>query len=296
LVLALPSPPTPPTEADVFARFETDGDVIAILNVTESAGPASTTALPDYAAIGALAPSRDLGGADVSSQCAAAAAVADPVDIDQVAMLQVGFWTVDDPDPCDCAGYNVNCENFELADRDRYPFDRDLPLGAVEHWRVSTSFDGHPFHIHINPFVLCPGEPNVFEPLPFPHLRDTVHVNLGRNIDLLAEYRAFTGPFVLHCHKLTHEDHGMMELLRVCDPAEDDTCGEHQWRACDDDDLACWQALAATDCAVQARDYAEAAACATVLGGPSGICGPNACAADEDCDPGSCGEDHLCSP
>jgi L-ascorbate oxidase len=287
------SPPVPPTATDIHARFETDGDVVAILNVTSSAGPATTTQLPDYSAIAALAPSLELDGVSADDRCAEAAAVTDPAGIDQVAVLQVGFFTADDPDPCDCPNYNVNCNNFELTDRSQYAFDRDLPLGAVEHWRVAASFDGHPFHIHINPFIACPND-NVFDPIPFPHWRDSYHVNLKRKIDLISQNRAFTGPFVFHCHKLTHEDHGMMELIRVCDPEEDATCGDHRWNACQADDLACWKGLASTQCSLSAETDPEAAACVAQLGGPTGVCGPNGCGDDGDCAMGTCGDDHVC--
>jgi hypothetical protein len=72
---------------------------------------------------------------------------------------------------------------------------RGRPLAVV------SGFDGHPFHIHINPFLVCPlppaGSPirtkgRIFEP-PFAHWRDTYLVNLDRKLDMLTEYRAFTG-------------------------------------------------------------------------------------------------------
>ncbi len=290
------APSEPPSLDDLFARFDTDGDVVAILNVTADAGPATTTTLPDYAQVTALAPSLELGGVDIEQRCADAAAQTDPAEIDQAAVLQVGFFTADDPDPCDCANYNVNCENFESVDRGARPFDRDLPLDAIEHWRIQASFDGHPFHIHINPYVVCPGNGSIFDPLPFAHWRDTYLINADRRIDIVTQNRAFTGNYVFHCHKLTHEDHGMMELVRVCDPASDPTCGDYDWRACPEGDLQCIKALAATDCGIETANSAEAAACVTALGGPLGVCGPNGCTADTDCGPGATCQDNVCMP
>lgn len=290
------APPEPPTPADIFARFASDGDVVAILNVSNDAGPATTTTLPDYAAVTALAPSLELGGVDIEQRCADAAALSDPTQLDQAAILQVGFFTnpTDDPDPCDCEPYNVNCHNFEFTDRAVRPFDRDLPLDAVEHWRLQASFDGHPFHIHINPFIVCPND-NVFDPLPFPHWRDTYLINIDRKVDVITQNRAFTGPFVFHCHKLTHEDHGMMELIRVCDPAEDPSCGDYAWRECPADDLQCIKSLAATDCALASANTVEAGACMIGLGSPMGVCGPNACLETADCGPLAMCEDNVCS-
>jgi FtsP/CotA-like multicopper oxidase with cupredoxin domain len=287
------SPLTPPTAEEIHARFDTNGDVVAILNVTSNVGTASTTALPDYDAIAALAPDLNVGGVDIDDRCAAAAAAESSDDVDQLAVLQVGYFTTDDPDPCDCEAYNVNCNNFESTDRSRYAFDRDLELGAIDHWRVGASFDGHPFHIHINPYIVCPND-NIYDPIPFAHWRDTYLVNVGRQVDLISENRAFTGPFVFHCHKLTHEDEGMMELIRVCDPAEDATCGDYAWDQCDADDLACTQALEATRCYIDATSPAEIVACVGLLGGPAGVCGANACATDDDCAPVQRCDEHVC--
>ncbi|MEO1268789.1 MAG: multicopper oxidase domain-containing protein [Myxococcota bacterium] len=284
-----------PTEAGIRSTLAADGDVMVILNVAQSAGTPTETQMPDYDAIAALAPSTSIQGQSADALCAQAAAVQDARDVDQAAILQVGFFTVDDPDPCDCQAYNVNCKNFELTDRARYPYDRDLPLGTVEHWRVKSSIDGHPFHIHINPYLVCPAD-NPFDPLPFAHWRDTYLVNLDREVDIISEYKSYTGPFVFHCHKLTHEDDGMMQLLRVCDPAQDPTCGDNRWDVCDPDDLVCLQALGATTCAMDAKSDTEAAACVQSLGGPTGICGPNACTDDSTCAQGQVCTDNICVP
>lgn len=289
------SPGAIPSAEEVRELFA-DGDVVAILNVDADAGEATGTALPTEAEVAAHAPSTTLGGVSATDRCAAAAAVDDPAEIDQVSILQVGVFTADDPDPCGCDNYNVNCKNFGETDRERYPVDRDLPLGEVEQWRVGASVDGHPFHIHINPFLVCP-EDNPFDPLPFAHWRDTVLVNLNRKVDLVTQYSAHTGTFVFHCHKLTHEDEGMMQIVRTCDPDDDGTCGDHDWRACDTDDLECIQHLAATDCAAAAVTEVDAAACITALGGPLGVCGPNACLDSSTCTrPGEGCVDNVCQP
>lgn len=287
------SPEEAPSPDDVEELLSL-GSLLGILNVSSNAGLPSETVPPTATDLAAVAPSTDIDGVDAETLCAQAAAADAADEIDQAAVLQVGLWTVDDPDPCGCDNYNVNCRNFGDIDRDLYPWDRDLPLGAVEAWRVQASVDGHPFHIHINPFLVCPdGTP--FDPIPTPHWRDTYLVNLERKVDLVTQYRAFTGSFVFHCHKLTHEDEGMMQLMRVCDPARDPTCGSYGWRRCDDGDLDCIQALAETDCALEGRSAAETAACITALGSPTGVCGPNACTGDTDCAPpfDQC-VDHVC--
>ena len=281
------SPTEAPTTTDILdALRNVDGaKLAAIVNVTASAGEPTLSAMPDLDAIAATGPSTDLDGQDIEALCAAAEALEDPADIDQVAVMQVGVFTtqgVDETIPCECDSYNINCKNFERVDRSLYPYDRDLPLDAVEHWRVDASFDGHPFHIHINPFVVCPQD-NVFDPIPVAHWRDTYLINLNRRADVLTQYKSYTGAFVTHCHKLHHEDHGMMQLLRVCDPDEDATCGDHHWRTCAEGDVACEQQLAATDCAITAADDTEALACITAEGLPGGACELTVCDDDDEC-------------
>ncbi len=289
------SPPEVPDDDAIATAFENDGDVVMIVNVATSYGTATETTFPTSDAVAAVAPSTTIEGVSASDRCDAAAVIDDPAEIDQLAILQVGFFTADDPDPCECDNYNVNCRNFEETDRSVYPVDRDLPIGSVEHWRLAASLDGHPFHIHTNPVLLCP-EDNPFDPLPFAHWRDTYLVNTTRRVDAIAYYRKFAGLHVQHCHKLTHEDHGMMELLRTCDPATDSTCGDYRWDTCADGDLTCVQKLSATECALGVYDEAEAAACSAMLAGPEGVCGPNACASDDDCGPGTSCQDYVCAP
>lgn len=288
------SPPESPTP-DAIDTMLVGGDVVMIVNVSADYGVATETTLPDPTALAALAPSTTIDGVAIEERCEEAAEIDDAADLQQLAILQVGVFTGDDPDPCECDNYNVNCRNFEETDREVYPYDRDLVVNTVEHWRIAASFDGHPFHIHTNPVIVCPTD-NPFDPVPFAHWRDTYLVNTTRRADVITEYRKFTGGFVQHCHKLTHEDHGMMELLRTCDPAVDPTCGDYAWDKCAEGDLVCNQKLAATLCALGAGTEAEALACSAELGGPLGICGENACESQSDCDVGETCEDFVCLP
>jgi L-ascorbate oxidase len=274
--------PTTDEITDILRNVE-GAKLVATINVTADRGEATRTTMPDLDAIAATAPAMSLDGVSADDLCADAAKKNDPDELDQVAILQVGVFTgKDEAIPCQCDNYNINCKNFELTDRSKYPYDRDLPLGEVEHWRVGAAFDGHPFHIHINPFITCPND-NVFDPIPFPHWRDTYLVNLSRRIDLVTQYRAFTGPYVTHCHKLHHEDHGMMQLLRVCDPDEDPTCGDNHWQSCQEGDIPCQQQLAATECAISYGTELEIFACITAEGLPGGECEDTVCWTDDDC-------------
>lgn len=272
----------PPTLDDLL-RATTNGDLLAILNVTKSAGEPTETKMPDLAAVAGHAPGMMLQGGkvDALAKCAEAQAVRDVEKIDQVSALWTIFYKNQGLDFCACQDHNLNCKNFESTDRKRYPWDRVLTLGKVDHWRLVSGFDGHPFHIHINPYLVCPlppaGSPHpntkgrIFEP-PFAHWRDTYLVNLDRTVDFLTEYRAFTGSYVYHCHKLTHEDHGMMELIKVCDPGVescDTLCagGRCAWNACADGDGDCLRQVTGAKCMFDPRWCPEAARlCASAKG------------------------------
>ena len=77
-----------------------------------------------------------------------------------------------------------------------YPFGRDIfaQFGDIHAAPVVGNFDPPP--------VVAVEDPEVF------------FVD-GTARELHMEYPLFTGDFVLHCHKLNHEDQGMMELVRI---------------------------------------------------------------------------------
>jgi FtsP/CotA-like multicopper oxidase with cupredoxin domain len=89
---------------------------------------------------------------------------------------------------------------------------RQLELGAVEEWTVSTSrFSGHIFHIHVNPFQVMNPDGTVL-------WRDTLFVRPSSSVKLRSRYRRYVGRFVNHCHILDHEDLGMMEEVEIFVP------------------------------------------------------------------------------
>lgn len=130
--------------------------------------------------------------------------------------------------------------------------NRTLMLNGVEEWTLTSANQGHPYHIHVNPFqivkVLDPDGKDVSGPdavddyekkfnpsaLPDPQYRgmkgmwkDSVWVkNAGVPNDaggkytviVRTRYQRYIGDFVLHCHILDHEDKGMMQLIRIALP------------------------------------------------------------------------------
>ena len=91
--------------------------------------------------------------------------------------------------------------------------DVRIPLGNIEIWEIVNATPlTHPFHIHDIQFRVLDrdGEP----PLPHEHgLKDTVLVNPGSAVRVIAEFADFADPqrpYMYHCHILEHEDAGMM--------------------------------------------------------------------------------------
>ncbi len=56
------------------------------------------------------------------------------------------------------------------------------------------------------------------KPVDEQHYRDTAMVPPYGNLTIRTRFLDFTGRFVMHCHILFQEDHGMMQLLEVVDP------------------------------------------------------------------------------
>jgi FtsP/CotA-like multicopper oxidase with cupredoxin domain len=118
-------------------------------------------------------------------------------------------------------------------------YNQTMVLGDAEEWTLtnSTARIAHPFHIHINPFqvveVFDPNSGTTYKPdgnyiwqdviaIPPAKVDDSGSLIIanGRvaqpgHVKIRHRFVDFTGSYVLHCHMLTHEDRGMMQLVRV---------------------------------------------------------------------------------
>jgi spore coat protein A len=104
--------------------------------------------------------------------------------------------------------WDVNGQVFD-PDRD----DARPELGATEIWR----FDGdanHPIHLHLAHFQVLSRNGNAPRPSDA-GWKDTVDLQSGREIEVIARFTGYRGRYVFHCHNLEHEDMGMMANLRV---------------------------------------------------------------------------------
>lgn len=94
--------------------------------------------------------------------------------------------------------------------------DQIMILGTTEEWRlVNKTGEVHPFHIHINPFQVVSINGKKVERKS---LDDTFPIPANGEVIIRTKYRDFDGKYVLHCHILFHEDHGMMQVVEVVKP------------------------------------------------------------------------------
>jgi len=88
-----------------------------------------------------------------------------------------------------------------------------MKRGTVEEWTLTnTSNEWHPFHIHVNPFQIVAINGVAQTDVRY---ADVVPIPPGGNVTIRQRFSDFTGRFVIHCHILFHEDHGMMAPVRV---------------------------------------------------------------------------------
>ena len=102
-------------------------------------------------------------------------------------------------------------------------------LGSVEEWAfVNNNNDEHPIHIHVNDFQVTKsfdpslglkegaemwGIDNANVPVPILGMGESV-IQPG-TLSLRMKFDDFIGLFVMHCHRLNHEDNGLMTLVNV---------------------------------------------------------------------------------
>lgn len=102
-------------------------------------------------------------------------------------------------------------------------------LGSVEEWTfVNNNNDEHPIHVHVNDFQVT----SYFDPttglktgtdmweidnanVPAPLLGPGESVIQPGTLSMRTKFEDYTGLFVMHCHRLNHEDNGLMALVNV---------------------------------------------------------------------------------
>ena len=132
-------------------------------------------------------------------------------------------------------GFNNEYLNKEYANNFIYEFNGNqfpyIPLiqprlNTIEEWRY-INFNGgnqHPIHIHVNDFqvieVIDPSIPDTQGPSPWG--QDTINVptpddtgKIPGVVTLRTLFQNYIGAYVTHCHRLNHEDNGLMTIINV---------------------------------------------------------------------------------
>ena len=98
--------------------------------------------------------------------------------------------------------------------------DEYVPKGQTEKWIFTTGGNApHPVHVHAAPFKVLSRTGGRGQVFPWETgLKDTVLLEDGETIEVLIRFDEYAGLFLLHCHKLEHEDAGMMMNFEVVEP------------------------------------------------------------------------------
>jgi FtsP/CotA-like multicopper oxidase with cupredoxin domain len=102
-------------------------------------------------------------------------------------------------------------------------------LNSVEEWSfINDNNDEHPIHVHVNDFQVT----SYFDPttglktgaemwevdnanVPAPTLGSGESSIQSGTLSIRTKFEDYTGLFVMHCHRLNHEDNGLMTLVNV---------------------------------------------------------------------------------
>lgn len=99
---------------------------------------------------------------------------------------------------------------------DHHEIHTTVKVGTAEEWvllgHTHGGAEGHPFHLHVNPFEVKSIGDRV---QPVGTVMDTVWVSPDTKVVTWVKFLDWTGKTVYHCHILPHEDTGMMHNLLI---------------------------------------------------------------------------------
>lgn len=101
----------------------------------------------------------------------------------------------------------INGQEYDMALTDFV-----VPFGRVERWRFESRGGApHPIHVHGAHFQVQSRDGGRDRVMPWETgWKDTVLLQEGEAVEVLIVFDRYEGRYLLHCHKLEHEDHGMM--------------------------------------------------------------------------------------
>jgi spore coat protein A len=107
----------------------------------------------------------------------------------------------------------INGKTFDPARSDAFP-----ALGSTETWEFTNRTKvAHLMHIHSTDWYML--SRNGKQPPPWEDcLKETFFLDPGDRIVVAGHFTDHLGKFVIHCHMLDHEDHGLMTQFEVVGP------------------------------------------------------------------------------
>ena len=100
---------------------------------------------------------------------------------------------------------------------DHNRIDFQVPFGQTELWKFTTAGNApHPVHVHGASFQVVSRTGGRGQLFPWEAgWKDTVLLEDNETVEVLIKFNHYTGMYLLHCHKLEHEDMGMMSNFEV---------------------------------------------------------------------------------
>ena len=106
--------------------------------------------------------------------------------------------------------WEINGRTFNPAHAESFP-----KLNSTETWEIHNKTSvAHVMHLHHSDWFLLAR--NGAEPPPWENcLKESFFLYPDEKILLAGHFSDYTGKFVIHCHMLDHEDHGLMSQFEV---------------------------------------------------------------------------------
>ena len=107
----------------------------------------------------------------------------------------------------------INGRTYDPARSDAFPV-----LDTTETWELhNRTAVAHSIHIHATDWYML--SRNGRRPKPWEEcLKETFLLNPRDRVVVAGHFSDHTGKFVIHCHMLDHEDHGLMTQFEVVAP------------------------------------------------------------------------------
>jgi spore coat protein A len=147
---------------------------------------------------------------------------ADPQDLD-LPPLPAWTQTVSEASPVDfvwnvSGGFAGNSWKINGKTFDPDHVETSPELGSVVVWRISNNTpSAHMMHPHHTDWYALMRDPG---PVPAEEncLKETFFLDPFEQITIAGKVSDYTGKYVMHCHMLDHEDHGLMSQFEVVEP------------------------------------------------------------------------------